>query len=203
MKTGSRRPKNNQTKHIKSPIRKQKVTKGRLIWNSTGGTFNERLHDFFKYCLEIADGYSKREMAFIIYGDKIKLDEKIGAKGQMLNLTAEDILRLLKFVKYTEQLFTKFRKWLENEGLILESEKTADGEIMFYNIMETTSIQELERKRKKMEESIRQVRLRENTIFKQGRRVRLKKMEVQSERQRRRKRRDDKKESGDYGDGVY
>jgi hypothetical protein len=196
--------KDNRTKHIKSPIRKQKVAKGRLIWKSTGGTYNERLHDFFKYCLDIADGYSKKEMTFVIFGDKINLDDHIGAKGHLLNLKPEDILRLIKYTKYVEQMFSKFRKWLENEGLILESDKNDSGEIIYYNIMHATTMEELERRRKKLEESIREIRLREKGIFKKGRAIRMKKIEAQSDRIRQRKRRDTKKTTGDYdGDGVY
>jgi hypothetical protein len=204
MTTKGEKRKDNRTKHIKSPIRKQKVARGRLIWKSTTGTYNERLHDFFKYCLDITDGYSKKEMSFIIFGDKINLDKHIGAKGQLLDLKSEDILRLIKYTKYVEQMFSKFRKWLENEGLILESDKNASGEIIYYNIMQSATMQELERRRRKLEESIREIRVRETGIFNKGRAVRMKKIEAETERIKHRKRRDDKRDTGDYGgDGVY
>lgn len=202
--TKEKKKKDNRTKHIKSPVRKQKVARGRLIWKSTSGTYNERLHDFFKYCLDITDGYSKKEMTFIIFGEKINLDDHIGAKGHLLNLKPEDILNLIKYIKYVEQMFSKFRKWLENEGLILESDKNDSGEIIYYNIMQDTTMQELERRRKKLEESIREIRQRETGIFKKGRAVRMKKIEDESDRIKRRKRRDFKRDTGDYGgDGVY
>ena len=202
--TTANKKKDNRTKHIKSPVRKQKVARGRLIWKSTDGTYNERLHDFFKYCLDITDGYSKKEMTFIIFGEQIKLDEHIGAKGHLLNLKPEDILILTKYLKYVEQMFSKFRKWLENEGLILESDKNDSGEIIYYNIMQATTMEELERRRKKLEESIREIRLREKGIFHKGRAVRMKKIEAESDRIKQRKRRESKRDTGDYGgDGVY
>jgi hypothetical protein len=187
--------------HINSPVRKKRIQKGRMIWKTLAGTSNEKLHEFFKYCYAIDDGYSKLELMVIIYEKELGLDHKLGLKKFKTNLTDADKYKILKFRKYTEVLLTQFRTWLENESLVLIAEKNSTGEMIFYNIMKTTSWQEYERQRKRAEEAMRNKRERMEEVFKQGKKTRMQKSEKLSAKIDLRNHRRNKKRSGDFGSG--
>lgn len=190
--------------HINSPVRKKKIIAGRMVWDSTNGSYSERLHEFFKYCLEPDDGYSTKEMVFITIEDfrTAEWDKKITNKG-LKKLTAEDQLIFNNALKKIGLRFNAFRKWLENEALILVNEKKAEtGELIFYNIQTKKSIDELERKRKRIEEAYRDGTERAKTIHSQGRRTRMQKADEESKIIALRNKRRNKRSTGDFGDGI-
>ena len=186
------------TVHIHSPIRSFRIQKGRMIWKTLAGTMNERLHEFFKYCYSIDDGYSKKELAFIIYEKVLALDNKLAKTGLKPNMTPADILKLEKYTKYVEHLLAEFRKWLENENLILIADKDENNGMIFYNIMNRNVLSDYTRKRKKIEEGSRIQRERFDEIFQKGRRKRVKCAEELSKVIDLRNKRRNKKDRGDF-----
>lgn len=190
--------------HVNSPVRKKKIIGGRMIWDSTDGSYSERLHEFFKYCLGPEDGYSTKEMIFITIEEfrTAEWDKKITNKG-LKKLIAEDQLKLKAGITKIGLRFNHFRKWLENEALILINEKKAEtGELIFYNIQSKKSLDEFERKRKRVEEAYRDGTERAKTIYSQGRRTRMQKADEESKVIALRNKRRNKRNTGDFGDGI-
>jgi len=190
--------------HVNSPVRKRKIIAGRMVWDSTTGSFSERLHELFKYCLEPDDGYSTKEMVFITIDEfrTAEWDKKIANKG-LKKLNAEDQLKFERAIRKIGLRFNHFRKWLENEALILVNEKkTETGELIFYNIQSKKSIDEFERKRKRVEEAYRDGTERAKIIHLQGRRTRMQKADEESKIIQLRNKRRSKKRTGDFGDGI-
>ena len=183
-----------------SPIRTAKIIQGRTIWKSTAGNRNERLHDFFKYVYLPEDGFSQYELEFIIYQMELALDHKLTKETLSENLTADEELRLKKYKEYIETTLSIFRGWLENEGLILVTENTEDGMIV-YNIMTKQSLDEANKKLKIEEEALKTRQERNTEIYAKGRRKRVALTENLSKEIALRNKRKNKKRYGDFGAG--
>lgn len=162
---------------------------------------NERLHEFFKYLYVPEDGFSQNELMFIIYEIRLNLDHKLGKETLSKDLTEGELYRMKKYKEYVEQTLSFFRAWLDNEGLILVTEKLKNGEMIVYNIMAKGTFDESNKKLKKQEEGLKKRQERNAEIYQKGRRKRIQLAENLSKEIELRNKRRNKKKYGDFGHG--
>jgi len=169
-----------------SPIRMKKVLEGRMVWNSLEGNRNEKLHDFFKYRYTSDDGFSKKEMAMIIYPEKTFPTKKGGEKPSLYS------------IDNVEHDLARFRKWLLNQSLILVCEKLFTGEWLLYNVQKKKSVDRYEVGGKKVITGINDNITKAKKIHNMGRKQRIQKAEELSQAIRLRAKRKRKKSGGEY-----
>jgi hypothetical protein len=169
-----------------SPIRMKKVLEGRMVWNSLVGTYNEKLHDFFKYRYTSDDGFSKKEMALIIFPDRTAPTKKGGEKPSMVA------------IRYVEHALADFRKWLLNQSLILVCEKLLSGEWLLYNVQKRKAVDRYEVGGKKVITGINDNIIKANKIHSLGRKQRIQKAEALSIAIQLKAKRKRKKSGGEY-----
>lgn len=169
-----------------SPIRMKKVLEGRVVWNSLEGTYNERLHDFFKYRYTSDDGFSKKELALIIYPEKSFPTKKGGSKP------------LVYAINRIEHILAQFRKWLLNQSLILVAENLLSGEWILYNVQKKKPIDRYEVAGKRVITGINDNIETAKKIHNLGRKQRLQKAEALTIAIQLKNRRKRKKAGGEY-----
>lgn len=186
-----------------SPVRTDRVRKGRMVWKTLAGNINERFHEFFKYIYSHEDAYSQTEMAFIVYEKQLLLDHRLGkAELKKEDLTDSETLRLIRYRGYIQTLLSRFRMWLENEGIVLVTQKNAEnGNMNVYNEMMKDKVEKYNNGLKKIVDSLIERQERQIEIAAKGRRKRIqlterlsKEIEVISKRR-------NKKKYGDFGKG--